>query len=192
MAVLSAFFVIETVRRTGLSERTAGLLRKSGHLPRLVLLPLFFLTTALGGFLDVSKIWSQVLAGEEGRPKFLAQKFGGYELLNSLTESRIGTVYQLGFEGELYYLGKDVRGEWFGPGRYADVMSLSLHAPELAQHLADIGADSLLINREREPFSNQVWAPAFLEYFELTGQTERAALYGIKSPVKFASDQLLE
>jgi hypothetical protein len=192
MSILSAFFIIETVRRTGFSKRFTALLPKPGSRARLILLSLFFLLVAFAGFLDAFNTWKQVFPGSKGRADFLAQQFGGYELLNSFAEQRSGTIYQLGFEGEIYYLGKDIRGEWFGPGRYRDVLALSNDASGLSRHLADIGADGLLVNRARAPFSGLALTPAFLEYFELLGQTDRAAFYWRIGPGQMVSDETVE
>ena len=76
-------------------------------------------------------------------------------------------------------MGDDTAGDWFGPYRYREVLALADDAAALRAHLLSLGRDSLLINRERPPFSefNQRFSPS--DGFELLYQDERVTLYRI-------------
>jgi hypothetical protein len=183
MAILSASFLIEVAHRLGASGKFAAWSVRAGHWSRLTVSALFCLVIVGSSITYSHKIWTRKIPEESERRAFLIRKFGGYELMSSLPDRGSGTIYQLGFEDEIYLLGPDVRGDWFGPGRYRDVLSLTEDAEGLARHLAAIGADGLLINRVREPFSSQVWDPALSTHFHLVRQTDRAVLYWKRNPV---------
>jgi hypothetical protein len=146
-----------------------------------VLALLLLVAVAMSTLGDVAKDWGRVAANEQDRANYLSKRFAGYDLLRSTGEGAGGILYQLGFEGELYYLGSSVLGDWLGPGRYRDVTSLSGNAAALAQHLKALGVEKLLLNLGRSPFSDLSWAPAFVDYFEPIARSDKAALYRLGS-----------
>jgi hypothetical protein len=113
--------------------------------------------------------------------------FPGYELLSLIDKSTIGRIYQIGLEGELYYIGAPVIGDHFGPARYRDTVKLRSSPDELAEHLRSLGADHLLIDLLRYPngFNIDADDPLFAKYFELVRETPRAALYRIRNSVNY-------
>jgi len=88
-------------------------------------------------------------------------------------------LFQLGLENEIYLMGDDTAGDWFGPYRYREVLALADETAALRRHLRELGRDSLLINRERPPFSefSQRFSPS--DGFEKLYQDERVTLYRI-------------
>lgn len=182
LALLSAFLLVSIFRRVSIGKSTGWIWKRMGQRWRTATAAVLVTILLLGGVLDASEVFSEVTPDPESRKALIQSKFGGYALLLSLPEVQTGVIYQLGFEGELYYLGAEVRGDWFGPGRYQDVMSLSTNAPEMVRHLEKLGAESLLISRSRKPFSELNWDPAMQQYFELLGQTPDATLYRLRPP----------
>jgi len=128
----------------------------------------------------ISKAWDSIYQDMEERNSFLTTRFPGYALIKDAELSPDESIYQLGFENEIYLLGNQVVGDWFGPGRYTDVMVRWNDIEKLRQHLADFGVNYILVNRAREPFSS-------LEDLDLSGRFETvlksqgAVLYKIKS-----------
>lgn len=180
LALLSAGVFIRFFRYIGLATGLTASWKQSGTIKRVLVLATLTFSLLLGGFLDAKKYFHLITPDPASRVAWLKQHFEGYALLQSLPEGRPEAVYQLGFEGELYYLGPRARGDWFGPGRYSDVMTLSTDARALASHLEGLGADGFLINLGRKPFSDQSWDSAMEQYFELIGQTQAAALYKLR------------
>jgi len=172
--------VVEVWSRSGLDAWSREALRRLDPRLRRVFLPLVFGAVAVNGFGEVSKSLGQLVPRDEDRGAYLARRFPGYGLLRSLGQPPVGTLYQLGFEGELYSLGDSVRGDWFGPGRYGDVMALTQDAAALAGHLDRLGADSLLVNLAREPFAALSWDPRMSVHFELVGRSDQAVLYRLR------------
>ncbi len=128
----------------------------------------------------ISKAWDSIYQDMEERNSFLTTRFPGYALIKDAELSPDESIYQLGFENEIYLLGNQIVGDWFGPGRYTDVMVRWNDIEKLRQHLADFGVNYILVNRAREPFSS-------LEDLDLSGRFETvlksqgAVLYKIKS-----------
>jgi hypothetical protein len=79
-------------------------------------------------------------------------------------------LYQLGLEDELFVMGENAAGDWFGPYRYREVLALENDAVALRRHLRELGRDSLLVSRERAPFDefsrNFSYRPAFEKVYE--------------------------
>ena len=181
LAMLSSYAILELWSRSGLALWFQRALQRLGPSLQRALLPVIFAFIAAHALHDAAKTLRQIFPKGDERDTFLAQRFGGYALLRSLGYPPVGTLYQLGFEGELYYLGESVRGDWFGQGRYKDSMALTRDAAALAAHLNDLGADSLLVNIGRQPFSNLFWDPRLLDYFEIVGRSDQAVLYRLRS-----------
>lgn len=62
------------------------------------------------------------------------------------------SLYQMGLENELYLLGRSVRGDWFGPYRYRDIIALAGDGEAVAEHLRQFGVDSLIVSKSRRQF----------------------------------------
>jgi len=88
-------------------------------------------------------------------------------------------LYQLGLENELYLMGKDTAGDWFGPYRYREVLALADDAGALRRHLRALGRDSLLVNRERPPFDEFSRRATLQPEFEKVYEDPRVTLYRI-------------
>ena len=184
LALLAAGVIVELwsrVARTATLRAALGAARDRLD-PRLgwVLAAVLLLVVARTALRDTSRAWELVFPEGPERAAYLAQRFPGYALINSLGGAPVQTLYQLGFEGELYHLEGSVRGDWFGPGRYTDVLALAQDGAALARHLRGLGADGLLVNLAREPFSTQSWDPAMEAWLEPLGRSDRAALYRLR------------
>jgi hypothetical protein len=186
LALLSAWVLVELWSRSGAAAGVGSALGKIDPRLRSAFAPLLFAAVAVNAVGEVSKVWDRVVPEGPDRGVELARHLAGYDLLRSLGDPPVQTLYQFGFEDEIYYLGRSVRGDWFGPGRYADVLALSHNAPALARHLERLGADGLLLNLAREPFSSQPWDPALPVYFELVGRSGQAALYRLRGAAETA------
>lgn len=188
LALLTGAVVLDVWSRSGLDAwYRSAVLRLDPRLRR-AFLPLLLVAVAVNGVGEVAKSQDQLVVREEDRGAYLERRFPGYGLLRALGYPKVGPLYQLGFERELYYLGDAVRGDWFGPGRYADVMALTQDAAALAQHLERLDAAGLLVNLGRLPFSDLAWDPRLAEHFELIGRSDQAVLYRLRGretdPVK--------
>ncbi len=112
----------------------------------------------------------------------ISEAYPGFELLDSLDEKLYGTLYQLGFEDEIYYLGTPILGDHFGKARYLDVLQYFGDSAALSGHLRSLGVNYLMINLVRNAEDNHrvSSAPNFGEYFEKISDTPRAVLYRLK------------
>ncbi len=128
---------------------------------------------------DVNKL---VLPDSVERRNFLKETYPGFQLLSELDESLAGTIYQLGFEDEIYYLGTPVLGDHFGKARYVDVEQYIGKSAQMSEKLRALGASYLLVNLNRRPtFIMRATADSrFPEYFEMLGKTPKAVIYKLK------------
>lgn len=124
--------------------------------------------------------WSNIQTTEQDRHHFLAQRLGAYEILLLAARHPEIKIYQLGFENQIYYSVNPIIGDWFGPGRYSDVLAIAGDTVALRQHLQQLGASSLLINKRCQPFSNLHFDAHFRDHFDLLAENETAVLYVLK------------
>ena len=179
MALLSAWFFMQLYQR--LKSAAPASLRETKAPTKGRIATAFSLLVIAAGLVDFTKGYSRITPDADSRISSLRQQFSGYDLLLSVPDENLGTLYQLGFEGEFYYLGEDVIGDWFGPGRYGDVAKLSNDADMLSRHLSTLGADSLLINHQREGLNGLEWDRDMNIYFDLLAQSGSASLYRLKA-----------
>lgn len=83
-----------------------------------------------------------------------SRELSSHQVASAYPEFHNLKLYQLGFENEIYYLPRQVLGDWFGPYRYQDVLTLGGDGEATARYLEKIGADSFMVNRTRQRFSN--------------------------------------
>ncbi len=141
-----------------------------------------------------------VLPDSFERITLLQDTYPGYELLSALDMPLFGTLYQLGFEDEIYYLGTPILGDHVGKARYRGVLLNVRKSADLSSHLRSIGAKYLMVNLVRHTtFIDKATAdPSFYEHFEVLSTTPRAVLYEVKEVentstsrvMKFTSDKL--
>ncbi|KAA6182602.1 hypothetical protein F2Q65_17655 [Thiohalocapsa marina] len=182
LALLSAYVIIAAATQTGMAERATRALLRSPLKVHRYLPTIVFSMAAIVSYTEASKLSKKIIPHEDDRSALLAERFPGYALVRSLEDRPVEPLYQLGFEDQLYYLGDSIRGDWFGPGRYADVIPLVGDAPALADHLRALGVSSLLVNTGREPFSKLVWDPRLLEHFQLVSESDGALLLRLRDP----------
>ncbi len=140
-------------------------------LPSILLLIIGF------GYIDDAKLaWGRIAPTAEARDALLRQRSAAYEILSDVDPDEGLRVFQLGFEGEIYYFPVPVTGDWFGPGRYSEVARRLGDGAELADYLASMDTNALLINRRHPFFADLALDPDIDRYFTLVRRTDRAEL----------------
>lgn len=182
LALLSAYVLVASADKSGIAPRLSTLFARFD--PRLVrgLAVLLVLALAVQQYGRMRDEWERIAPDEESRVSYLSSRFAGYDLLLGVDPASTGTLYQLGFEGERYHLeaalgGERVRGDWFGPGRYSEVLSRRRDAAALARYLEALGADSLLVNLDPGFVGSKPWDPALGDHFALVARSDKAILY---------------
>lgn len=74
--------------------------------------------------------------------------YPAYSLLNSLGEGNV-RLYSLHDENMSYYVNGETRGDWFGPARYARILSRMGDGASLYNELAALGVNYFLVNTTR-------------------------------------------
>jgi hypothetical protein len=142
LAILSAHVSWRLVRK--LAPRVAEYCSRQTWWPGLSLALL-----ALAAVIDLAGKWPETCFTQSCVDKVHSSEILSYRLSHRYPGFDSLKLYQLGLENEIYYLGKPVIGDWFGPYRYRDVLSLGGEGGATATHLRELGANSLLINRTR-------------------------------------------
>ena len=85
------------------------------------------------------------------RRDYLAEKLPAYAALDHLNRlhGRSYTVYGLHTENMVYHAEGILLGDWSGPARYSGVVTAMEDPEALHRHLRTLGADYLLLVRER-------------------------------------------
>jgi len=89
-------------------------------------------------------------------------------------------VYQYGLENELYFLGGNSAGDWFGFYRYRNIWDRINDPAAISGYLQQLGRDSILVNRSRHPFSEFPATAALADHFDVLYEDESVALYQVK------------
>jgi len=153
------------------------------RLPVRVVLKALLLAVVVKSSLESSQEpWSNIQTTEQDRHHFLAKRLEAYEILQLVASQPDVKIYQLGFENHIYYSANPIIGDWFGPGRYSDLLPIAGDTVALRQHLRQLGVNSLLINKDRRPFSNLHFDAHFRDHFDLLAENETAVLYVLKCP----------
>jgi 4-amino-4-deoxy-L-arabinose transferase-like glycosyltransferase len=108
----------------------------------------------------------------------------GYELMsaaNSLTPEHGTVLLQVGFENAIYFFNGTVIGDWFGPGRYNNMLRCQARcaiapAAQMAGLMQGFGARMLAVNSKRFEFNPQ----SYLDYFEVKVQSSDGYLLTLK------------
>jgi hypothetical protein len=184
LAILSSYCLYRLITQLQIDQRLASVWSRFGRRTQTVLVGVVLLAIIYDwGKSTIHDISDLVLPDSTERAALLQQTYPGVELITTLDQPLYGTLYQLGFEDEIYYLGTPVLGDHFGKDRYNDVTRYVGQAAQLSQQLRTLGASYLLVNLGRHPtFMEQAIADArFADEFELLGQTPRAVLYRVKA-----------
>ncbi len=111
----------------------------------------------------------------------------GYALLtkaNALIPQFGPRIVQIGYENAQYFFKGQAIGDWFGPGRYRDMLSCNqercpVNGPEqLIEQLKKFDARMLVISTKRFPVPD---LDAFKQHFELVMQNQDGVLLVLKS-----------
>lgn len=111
------------------------------------------------------------------RDAIVSKEVAGYRLLQDLSRSAPGKIYQLGLEYAIYYAPHPIWGDWFGPWRYRDYLDLAPDA--LRTRLVQQGFAYLLVHTTR--FPSVASKPGFSSYFEEVDTDGPIRLYRLKS-----------
>ncbi len=141
----------------------------------------FVLLVALGFWPQTRKAWDRISVIQAARDESLAGRLGAYRVFRRLAaEPDIG-LYQIGFEGQLYYAPRNTVGEHFGKYRYRNVYALANDPAALARHFCSLGLNAILINDDPRAHRSLQFAPQMSDYFVLAEQTPTYRLYRLKS-----------
>ena len=178
LAILSAYFIWRLFQQLAILPVTHIVASKIRPSVRDLSLAVVLIYITIVGANTFYKKSQYILPDQPARDAFLRQEFAGYDLLQSLGHSLTGTLYQYGFEGEIYYLGNMVIGDWPGTARYSTIHALRDRPAALASHLHMLGAQYFLVPANRgEFFSVPTKHPDFAQHFRQIHKTTRAALY---------------
>lgn len=181
LALLSAWVIIKIWDSTGIGPIFEKLLAKQQPKAATVFYVVMVVAALLFNSKNIIRAWNDIYPDPETRDLYLAERFPGHAMMKvSPGIPTDAILYHLGFEGEIYLLGKNIIGDWFGPGRYSDVLARWDDANSLSQHLKSMGVDYFLINLHRKPFSSLVFASDFLRYFDFVNRSDKAALYQLR------------
>jgi hypothetical protein len=124
--------------------------------------------------------WDEICFTHACMERVHAQRFASPAAARAVPDFSNLKLFQLGLENEIYLMGDDTAGDWFGPYRYRSVLALADDPEALREHLLESERDSLLINRERPPFAefSRRFAPP-PGTFEKLYEDHRVTLYRI-------------
>ena len=90
-------------------------------------------------------------ATAEARHAYLADQLPAYDAIRWLNE-HAGSyrAYQLYEEGVTYFFDGEVMGDWFGPGRYADITGAAISGQSLSAKLKSLAATHLVVSDRHE------------------------------------------
>lgn len=183
LALLSSYFIYRLCMLVHADRVIATYMEKSGSkvpmaITVVVLLAIIY-DWGKSTYRDINEL---VLPNSPERTALLINTYPGVALLNALDQPLSGTLYQLNFEDEIYYLGTPVLGDHFGKDRYRDVMRHVGKSAELSHHLRSLGATYLMVNLARNEnfIAGATKDPAFSQYFEQVSITPAAVLYKIR------------
>jgi len=139
------------------------------------------LLMALGFWPQTRKAWDRISVTQAERDETLAGRLGAYRIFRRLAaEPGIG-LYQIGFEGQLYYAPKNTVGDHFGKYRYRNVYALAYDPAALARYFCSLSLNAMLINDDPRAHRALQFAPRMSDYFELAEQTPTYRLYRLKA-----------
>jgi hypothetical protein len=170
LAMLSAQVIVVVGRRLG-SGRLAGSLGKMKHGRGGVILRASALALVVAVLVrTVGAKWDEICFTRACVDRVHAQRLATPAVARAVAGFADLKLYQLGLEDELFVMGENAAGDWFGPYRYREVLALENDAVALRRHLRELGRDSLLVSRERAPFDefsrNFSYRPAFEKVYE--------------------------
>jgi hypothetical protein len=183
LALLSAYFVHRVILQINGYALAQRYWQRIGSTPRSIMIVILLLTIVLLSWEATLKRARHVIVEPVALEAYLNGLFPGRELLSQVDTSSISTLYQIGLEGELYYLDVPVViGDHYGPARYRQTSELSDRPAALAAHLRALGADHLILDLLRYPngFNADPEDADFIQHFELVRKTDRAVLYRIR------------
>ena len=113
------------------------------------------------------------------RAEYLSTHLPSYRAVSWLNENAGSyRAYQLYTEGMMYFFDGEVIGDWFGPGRYTDVLRAARSGQTLHDKLRALGVTHLLVNTQ----TNAVALPndaVFREKFTPIYNVDNLAIYAL-------------
>jgi hypothetical protein len=178
LALLSAVTIIKIYDATRIGMLISNLNTRLSTRFRMLLSLVVIVAGSTIAFNSARPYWDRIATDSVKREVLLEELFGSYAILRDFGgDEQLWPIYQLGFEGELYHSPVPLIGDWFGPGRYREVLRRASDGSALAEHLRDLGAGGLLVNRQRPGFSKFPQLDLDNKYFALVGRTDHADLY---------------
>ncbi len=177
LALLSAYVFVRILDISGITHRFVSLYETMKKSWRSFLVISLVLVLGFNYVHDAKRFWGRIAPDAEARDTLLRKWSAAYEILADVDQPNELRLFQLGFEGEIYHFPTPVIGDWFGPGRYSEVIRRMGDGAELARYLAEINTNALLINRSTPPFADMVLDANIDRYLTLIARTDRAELY---------------
>jgi hypothetical protein len=141
----------------------------------------FVLVVAASFAPQTIKAWNRIATSQAARDRVMADRLSGYALFRQLAADPTIRLFQVGFEGQIYYLPPHSIGEHFGPGRYRTIHQLASDPARLAAHIQSLGANAIVINDTVDPHRDLRFPPEMSRYFDLVIQTPSARVYRLKA-----------
>ncbi len=104
---------------------------------------------------------------------------GLYEILSVANLPEKTRLYQLGYEGEIFYSPVTLYGDWFGPYRYREFLKIKNNPEAMSAYLKERKLDGVVVNNCL-PYSNLKKFESAEKFFILKDKTECASLYLLK------------
>jgi hypothetical protein len=179
LAMLSAAVLVLAGRRLADLRLTRSLASMAGdRAPRMIRLAAFAVFVAALVWTIEGK-WAEICFHQACVNRVHAEQFASPAVGREVPGFADLNLFQLGLENEIYLMGDDTAGDWFGPYRYREVLARVDDAAALRDHLRRLGRDSLLVNRERPPFSEFGRRFEPTDAFETLHEDQRVTLYRI-------------
>jgi hypothetical protein len=180
LALMSGVVIVRTAEALHLSRIGAALAGALSLRTKAASLVVVLLIAAVISLSDARRYAVRIAATPALRDAFLRERLAGYEIFSSLPAGTDWRLYQLGFEGELYYAPVPTVGDWFGPARYRSAFQKASDPAALASWLRSLGVNGLLVRR-RDPFEKVQSGADFHDHFELVMETRSARLYRLRT-----------
>jgi len=179
LAILSARVLVAVAQRLSARVWTAGRPRGANERWSRPLETTAFALLLLVGVAIGFREWEKACFSEACVERVYARELLSWPVVRSVAGFEDLRLYQYGLENELYVLGDNAAGDWFGPYRYARIKASSGDPLALRGVLLDMGRDSILVNRVRAGFDGIPQTEVLVGEFELLYEDGRVSLYRI-------------
>lgn len=178
-ALLSVFAVYAVLRSCVMRSRLPGWLTRAFSPVAAAIacvLALQLLTAETANSREQMRHWNEIMASKPAHDLFAKA--------NTLIPEYGPKLLQIGFEAGAYYFEGTMIGDWFGPGRYWDLMHCTeacgtmLDSAEMVQHMQRHGARMLLFGHHMDKGFDP---DRYSDHFQVVMQTSQGILMVLKS-----------